>query len=119
MPVLRRAEYAAVFLIVLWLYGQSGAGWWWFALLFLVPDLTMAGYISGNRIGALVYNLGHSFLGVAMLAAIMQFAAQDWLWPYVLIWAAHIAFDRMMGYGLKYATAFQDTHLGRIGRKSS
>ena len=32
-----------------------------------------------------------------------------------LIWAAHIGFDRALGYGLKYPTAFSDTHLGRIG----
>ena len=30
--------------------------------------------------------------------------------------AAHVGFDRMLGYGLKYASAFNETHLGRIGR---
>jgi hypothetical protein len=25
--------------------------------------------------------------------------------------------DRMFGYGLKYGTAFGDTHLGRVGRR--
>jgi hypothetical protein len=34
-----------------------------------------------------------------------------------LIWAAHVGFDRMLGYGLKYPTAFGDTHMGRIGRQ--
>jgi hypothetical protein len=33
-----------------------------------------------------------------------------------LIWLAHIGADRGLGYGLKYATAFGDTHLGYIGR---
>jgi hypothetical protein len=33
-----------------------------------------------------------------------------------LIWIGHIGVDRMLGYGLKLPTAFQDTHLGRIGR---
>ena len=33
-----------------------------------------------------------------------------------LIWIAHIGMDRMLGYGLKYASGFADTHLGRIGR---
>jgi hypothetical protein len=33
-----------------------------------------------------------------------------------LIWLAHIGFDRMLGYGLKYQSGFGDTHLGRIGR---
>ena len=26
----------------------------------------------------------------------------------------HSAFDRVMGYGLKYATGFRDTHLGTL-----
>jgi hypothetical protein len=30
---------------------------------------------------------------------------------YVLIWTAHIAMDRALGYGLKYPTAFKSTHL--------
>lgn len=33
-----------------------------------------------------------------------------------LAWVAHIGLDRMLGYGLKYASAFGHTHLGRIGR---
>lgn len=33
-----------------------------------------------------------------------------------LIWSAHIGFDRALGYGLKYASGFGATHLGRIGR---
>ena len=35
------------------------------------------------------------------------------------IHAAHVGFDRMAGYGLKYASAFGDTHLGRVGQKST
>ena len=35
-----------------------------------------------------------------------------------LIWAAHIGFDRLLGYGLKYGAGFGFTHLGRIGRKT-
>ena len=27
----------------------------------------------------------------------------------------HRAVDRLLGYGLKYATDFRDTHLGRVG----
>ena len=33
--------------------------------------------------------------------------------------AAHIGFDRMLGYGLKYTSGFNDTHLGRIGRQAA
>ena len=31
-----------------------------------------------------------------------------------LIWLSHIGFDRLIGYGLKYETAFKDTHLQRV-----
>lgn len=27
----------------------------------------------------------------------------------------HSAFDRLLGYGLKYGTGFKDTHLGHVG----
>jgi hypothetical protein len=36
-----------------------------------------------------------------------------------LIWFAHIGMDRALGYGLKYETGFNDTHLGRIGSVAS
>jgi hypothetical protein len=34
-----------------------------------------------------------------------------------IIWCTHIGLDRALGYGLKYSTGFQYTHLGRIGRR--
>jgi hypothetical protein len=30
---------------------------------------------------------------------------------------AHVGFDRLLGYGLKYGTSFGDTHLGRRGSR--
>jgi len=36
-----------------------------------------------------------------------------------MIWLAHIGFDRALGYGLKYASGFGFTHLGRIGKPSN
>ena len=31
-----------------------------------------------------------------------------------LVWLAHIGIDRALGYGLKYPTHFEDTHLQRV-----
>jgi hypothetical protein len=31
-----------------------------------------------------------------------------------LIWGAHIALDRVLGYGLKYPDGSKETHLGRV-----
>jgi hypothetical protein len=33
---------------------------------------------------------------------------------FALIWLAHIGLDRTLGYGLKYPTFFEDTHLQRV-----
>jgi Domain of unknown function (DUF4260) len=89
--------------------------WWLFALLFLVPDLSFAGYLADPRIGAVVYNAAHTMLGAILLAALGLMLAQPPAISVALIWAAHIGFDRMLGYGLKYAAGFGFTHLGRIG----
>ena len=48
-------------------------------------------------------------LGVAGVLGDYGFAVQ-----LALIWLAHIGADRLLGYGLKYPTAFTDTHLQRV-----
>ena len=69
--------------------------------------------------GAIAYNAGHSTVGPALLAAVALVTGRAGLLPVALIWVAHIGFDRMLGYGLKYATAFGATHLGRVGRRAA
>ena len=90
--------------------------WWLVPLLLFLPDLLMVGYATSNRLGALLYNLAHSYPAPALLGA-AALAADASLWQGVaLVWFAHIGMDRALGYGLKYPTGFTDTHLGRIGR---
>lgn len=113
--ILLRLEGAAVLLAALLAYGRLDAGWWTFAALFLVPDLSMLGYLAGPRVGAALYNAGHSYLAPALLAAV-AFALDAPGLAAALIWAAHIGFDRMAGFGLKYESRFVDTHLGIVGR---
>ena len=109
-----RVEGLVVFALALYLYVRGGHSWGLFALLFLVPDVSFAAYLAGPRIGAIGYNLLHSYAGPAVLAIGMLATGRPAVIP--LVWAAHIGFDRMLGYGLKYPTSFGDTHLGRIGR---
>ena len=114
--VLLRLEGFAVFAVALAAYAHAEFSWPAFALLFLVPDLSMLAYLGGRRAGALGYNLAHTYT-FAMVPALVGYAGGV---PAAaaggLIWIAHIGFDRMLGYGLKYAMGFGDTHLGRIGR---
>jgi hypothetical protein len=107
-----RLEAAMVLVLSLAAYARMGQGWVLFAVLFLVPDLSMLGYLAGKRIGAAAYNAAHSYLLPAVLCAIGLTMGQASLTGVGLIWVAHIGFDRMLGYGLKYGTAFGHTHLG-------
>lgn len=114
--VLLRLEGLAAIGAAVWAYQLSGGNWGWFAVLLLVPDLSMFAYLAGPRAGAIAYNAVHTYIGPGLLAALAWVTHASWFASLVLIWIAHIGIDRALGYGLKYATAFSDTHLGRIGR---
>lgn len=110
-----RVEGLAELVFALTIYSHLGRSWMVFALCFLLPDVSFVGYLAGPRVGAWVYNLAHSTVGPFVLLAMSSFDAQ--LATVVgSIWLAHIGFDRLLGYGLKYPRAFTDTHLGPIGR---
>lgn len=106
-----RAEGGAVLVAAAWGFAVTGESWWLFALLFLAPDLAMLGYLSGSRLGAAAYNAAHTYLLPLTLLAAGQLAGAPLLTSLGLIAAAHIGFDRMLGFGLKYARGFKATHL--------
>src|SRR5688500_4542757 len=54
-----RAEGAAVFAAGLAGFLATGAPWYLFVLLLLVPDVSAIGYLRGPRVGAILYNIGH------------------------------------------------------------
>ena len=63
---------------------------------------------------AAVYNAFHSYPLPAVLAAYGLLGGLPLTLGVALVWFAHIGMDRAVGYGLKYPTAFGDTHLGRV-----
>jgi hypothetical protein len=113
--LLLRAEGLVVLAASVAAYAQFGAGWGWFAALFLLPDLSFLAYLAGPRWGALAYNAAHSYLGAVGLLAAGVLGASPMLLAAALVWCAHIGFDRLLGYGLKYGAGFGHTHLGRLG----
>ncbi|WP_415910196.1 DUF4260 domain-containing protein [Oleiharenicola sp. Vm1] len=116
-----RLEGLTVLLLAALLYRHFDLPWLWFAVFFLAPDLSLLGYLAGPRAGAWSYNLAHSYAGAGLLVAAGLLAPRDGpaaaaLLAAGLIAAAHIGFDRALGYGLKSPAGFRFTHLGRIGR---
>lgn len=67
----------------------------------------------------MAYNAAHSTIGPIASLAAGYFTHQMPVLALGLIWLAHVGFDRALGYGLKYGTAFGDTHLGRIGKRKA
>jgi len=114
---LLRLEGLAVLAAATAVYVHAGFSWWMLALLFFAPDLSMLGYLIGPRAGALGYNLAHTYAAALTLALLGLIGGIPAAAAGGLIWIAHIGFDRALGYGLKYPTAFGDTHLGNIGRR--
>jgi hypothetical protein len=111
-----RLEGLAAFAAGAALYVRAGGPLLLLVPLLLAVDVSMVGYLAGPRAGAFVYNIAHNWaLGLVVLGAGIVLAA-----PAAVIAGAilvgHVGMDRVAGYGLKYPTAFRDTHLGRIGR---
>jgi len=111
-----RLEGLAIFVIALAGFAAVGGSWRLFAALFLVPDIGMLAYFAGPRAGAVGYNLTHSEIGPAALGLVALATRSALLGAIALIWAAHIGFDRALGYGLKSFAGFKHTHLGTVGR---
>jgi len=102
--------------LALFLFSQLDYGWGWFALLFFAPDLSMVGYLANPRLGAWTYNLVHHKGLAVALYVLGALLSVPWLMFAGTLLFAHSSFDRVFGYGLKHEDAFQNTHLGKIGR---
>ncbi|WP_042478037.1 DUF4260 domain-containing protein [Bacillus ndiopicus] len=107
-------EYGISFIMLFMLYIYLDFSVLWFFFCLLIPDICMVGYIVDERIGAIIYNIGHSFILPAVLLTIALLANMAFLLPIAMIWLAHIFMDRALGYGLKYTTGFKETHIQKI-----
>ena len=112
-----RADAAALLMVTLWAVAATSGSWIWFVALFLVPDLSMVGYLFGPRVGAATYNAGHLYAWPAGLLAAGLAYHTSWTTTAALSWIAHIAFDNVLGYGLKLPNGFELTMYGPIGRQ--
>ena len=109
-----RLEGVVLFITSLILFSSTHQHWWWVPLLLLLPDVFMAGYARSTQLGALIYNIGHTYLLPALLALYGWHSHRPLALAIGLIWLAHIGMDRFAGYGLKYDENFKHTLLGSL-----
>jgi hypothetical protein len=112
--LLLRLEGLAVVAAAVVLYFHEDFGWILFVALILAPDLSFAGYAFGPKVGAIAYDAAHTEILPVALGTVGLVAGSSGATKIALIWLAHIGADRLLGYGLKYPTAFKDTHLNRV-----
>lgn len=114
-----KIEEASMLVLAIIAFSQMELSWWWFVGLFLTPDIGMFGYVFNSKVGAWSYNFFHH-RGLAILLYLVGLWMDQW---YValggIVLFGHIAFDRMLGYGLKFQDAFTNTHLGTIGKEKN
>lgn len=102
--------------LAVYLYTLLDYSWWLFAAFFLAPDIGMLGYLINTKTGAFTYNIFHH-KGIALAFYMAGALLSMPVFMFVgIIMFAHSSFDRVLGYGLKYADNFKNTHLGVLGK---
>jgi Domain of unknown function (DUF4260) len=115
MKTLLKLEELAEALFALFVFARLPYAWWVLPATLLLPDLSMAGYLAGPRAGAWCYNFAHHKALAILVGLVGWWLGQPILQLAGTVLLFHSAFDRALGYGLKYITGFRDTHLGRVG----
>ncbi len=111
--LLLRLEALLVLCVAPLFYWGLHGSWLLFAVLFFVPDVSLLGYLAkGNgRAAAMLYNFGHCYavpLAIGLITWKLHSVRGE---QFAVIWITHIAFDRSLGYGLKYPQVFRPTHI--------
>lgn len=114
VKILHRFEYGIAFLLLLFVYFHLDFPFWLFLLLLFVPDVTLVGYLVNQKVGSILYNMGHNLMIPLVLLGVALLFDSQLLLVIACIWLAHISMDRFLGYGLKYKDSFKDTHMQKV-----
>ncbi|MDB5231267.1 MAG: hypothetical protein JWN76_2072 [Chitinophagaceae bacterium] len=110
---LEEAAMTVLGIYLLTIHNLNISAWIWF-FIFFSPDASMLGYLFNSKVGAITYNLFHH-KGIAIACMSVGYLMKvEMLLSIGILLFAHASFDRVMGYGLKYYTGFNDTHLGKL-----
>jgi len=101
MKALIKLEELAFILLSFYLFLGLDYAWWWFPLLFFVPDVSLIGYLINRNVGAITYNFTHH----KALAVLLYLMGSFIQWPGLqlagLVMFGHSSLDRLLGFGLQ------------------
>jgi len=105
MKTLIKLEELALVVLSFYLFLDLDYAWWWFPVLFFLPDASMIGYLINKQVGAITYNVVHH----KALAVVLYLLGSVTQWPGLqlagLVMFGHSSFDRVLGFELQPSTS--------------
>ena len=101
MKTLIKLEEVGLVLLSFYLFLTLDYAWWWFPLLFFLPDISLIGFLINKKAGAITYNfIHHKALSFALylLGSLTQIPAFQLVG---LVMFGHSSFDRVLGFELQ------------------
>jgi hypothetical protein len=101
MKTLIKLEEFGLVLLSFYLFLALKYAWWWFPLLFFVPDISLIGFLINEKAGATTYNFIHHKALSVVLYLLGSFAQMPALQLAGLVMLGHSSFDRALGFQLQ------------------
>jgi Domain of unknown function (DUF4260) len=101
MKTLIKLEELTLVALSFYLFLALDYAWWWFPLLFFVPDVSLAGYLINAKVGVRIYNvIHHKAISILLYLAgsLAQFPA---LQLAGIVMFGHSSLDRALGFELQ------------------
>jgi hypothetical protein len=101
MKTLIRLEELTLLVLSFYLFLALDYAWWWFPLLFFVPDVSMIGYLINSKVGIATYNFIHHKALAILIYLFGSFTRLPVLQLAGLVMFGHSSMDRALGFELQ------------------
>jgi hypothetical protein len=101
MKTLIKLEELAFVVLSFYLFLALDYAWWWFPLLFFIPDVSMIGYLISSKAGTVTYNFIHHKALSVLLYLFGGLTQLPLLQLAGLVMFGHASLDRALGFELQ------------------
>ena len=101
MKTLIKLEEIALVILSFYLFLGLDYAWWWFPILFFVPDVSLLGYLINQKLGANIYNVVHHKAFAILFYLLGSFTHITALQLAGVVMFGHSSFDRALGFELQ------------------
>lgn len=96
-----KLEELTLVVLSFYLFLALGYAWWWFPILFFVPDISLVGYLVSPKAGPLIYNVIHHRALSVLLYLAGSLTRLPGLQLAGLVMFGHSSLDRALGFELQ------------------